>query len=111
MSYILLIEDDLSSAEIVNRLFTTAGYSVKHCIKGLDGVRMARSEQPACILLDFNLPDIDGRNLILTFKRLFNSGIATPIVALTARTGDMEQKLAARFGCDAFVSKPFEPQS
>lgn len=111
MAYILLIEDNPASAEIVCRVLTSAGFEVRHFVKGLDGVRAARAEHPDLILLDFNLPDIDGRNLILTFKRQLGGKQAPPVVALTARTGDAEQSLAARFGCDAFVSKPFEPQA
>src|SRR5258708_39029877 len=109
--YILLIEDNQTNADMVKRVLNIAGYEVRHFMKGLDGTRAARAEIPSLILLDFDLPDIDGKNLILTLKRQLGGQAAPPIVALTAQTGDIERRIAARFGCDAFVSKPFEPQA
>ena len=85
-------------------------FEVKHTIYGLEGARMARRERPSLILMDFNLPDIDGRTLVLQLKKQLGGPAAPPIVAITARTGEHEQRLAHQFGCTAFVSKPFVPE-
>ncbi len=110
MSYILLIEDNQSNADMVIRLLESLNLKVKHSLRGLEGATMARSECPALILMDFNLPDIDGRVLVLQLKKRLGGDSAPPIVALTARTGEKEMKLAELFGCTAFVSKPFPPE-
>ncbi len=110
MTYVLLIEDNQQNADMMIQLLQSIGLEVKHFIKGLEGSQYARKERPDLILLDFNLPDIDGRTLILTLKRNLGDDAAPPIVAVTARTGQVEKTLAERFGCSAFVSKPFDPE-
>jgi two-component system, cell cycle response regulator DivK len=111
MSYILLVEDNQANADMMMRILNTHGFEVRHYIKGLDGARAARAERPDVILMDFNLPDIDGRTLVLTLKQQLGGLNSPPIIAVTARTGAMEETLAKRFGCDAFISKPFDPQA
>jgi DNA-binding response OmpR family regulator len=110
MSYILLIEDSPDNATMVIRLLQSADFEVRHALRGLEGARMAREDHPSLILLDFNLPDIDGRTLALQLKKQLGGEAAPPIVALTARTGEREMRLAAHFGCTAFVGKPFVPE-
>jgi DNA-binding response OmpR family regulator len=110
MGYILLVEDNQSNADMMIRLLQTVGLTVKHFIRGLDGSRQAYQERPDLILLDLNLPDVDGRTLILTLKKQLGGPAAPPIIAVTARTGSLEETLAERFGCSAYVKKPFDPQ-
>jgi CheY-like chemotaxis protein len=106
MGYILLVEDNQSNADMIIRILETAGYEVRHYIKGLDGAQAARRERPALILMDFDLPDVDGRTMSLVLKKQLGVG-GPKIIAVTARTGDNEMRIAERFGCDAFISKPF----
>ena len=110
MSYILLVEDNQQNADMVIHILTTAGFEIKHFIRGLDGAKHARQERPDLILMDFDLPDVDGRNLILALKKQLGGAAAPPIVAVTARTGSVEMKLAQSFGCSAFIAKPFTPE-
>ena len=109
MSYILLVEDNQTNADMIIRLLKTAGFEVKHFIRGLDGVRAARKEHPDLILMDFDLPDIDGRTLVITLKKQLGGKSAPPVIAVTARSGQSEEYIAKRFGCDAFISKPIDP--
>ncbi len=109
MAYILLIEDNQISADMTLRILTTAGFEVKHALRGLDGARLARLERPALILMDFDLPDINGRTLTLVMRHQLGNQQAPPIVALTARTSSEERWLAGQFGCAAFVGKPYDP--
>ncbi len=109
MYHVLLVEDNQDNAELVIRILKSAGFEVQHVTKGLEAMQAAKARRPDLILLDFNLPDIDGRNLILTMKRQLGGVNAPPIIAVTARTGKIEEKVAERFGCDAFVRKPFDP--
>ncbi len=110
MAYILLIEDNQQNADMVIHILNSVGLEVKQFVRGLDGAQFARREHPDLILLDFDLPDIDGRTLILTLKKQLGGVSAPPIVAVTARTGQMEMKVAERFGCSAFIGKPFTPE-
>ena len=110
MAYILLVEDDQNNADMVIHLLKGLNIEVRHTLRGLDGAIAARKEHPALILMDFNLPDIDGRTLVLQLKKQLGGASAPPIVALTARAGQSEMRLAEAFGCSAFVSKPFEPE-
>jgi CheY-like chemotaxis protein len=110
MSYILLVEDNQQNADMVIQILQSAGLEVKHFIRGLEAATFARKERPALILMDFDLPDIDGRALILSLKRQLGGDTAPPIVAVTARTGYVEKRVAERFGCMAFISKPYKPE-
>jgi DNA-binding response OmpR family regulator len=111
MSYILLIEDDQHSADMVTHLLKDLDVEVRHSLRGLEGAKLARRDRPDLILMDFNLPDIDGRTLVLQLKKQLGGQSSPPIVALTARAGATEMYLAEKFGCSAFVSKPFEPEA
>lgn len=110
MSYVLLVEDNQDNADMVIRLLQSINVEIKHTLRGFDGARQARQERPDLILMDFNLPDIDGRTLVLQLKKQLGGPAAPPIVAITARTGVNEERLALQFGCTAFVQKPFVPE-
>jgi two-component system response regulator len=110
MSYILLVEDNPAHAEMMIRILESAGYTVKHALRGFEGAQMARTNRPLCILMDFDLPDINGRTMALVLKKQLGANTAPPIIAVTARSGEEEMKIAAHFGCAAFVSKPFLPE-
>lgn len=109
MTYILLIDDNLEMADMTAHILKSAGYQVKHVNRGLAGAKQSRAERPLLILLDFNLPDVDGRTLILSMKRQLGDTAAPPFVALTARSGPEDVALAERFGFSAFIGKPFSP--
>jgi two-component system cell cycle response regulator DivK len=91
MTTVLLVEDNQDNADLIIRILEPVGFTVHHILRGLEAAQAARAHRPDVILLDFNLPDIDGRNLILTLKRQFGREKAPPIVAVTARTGHMEE--------------------
>ncbi len=110
MGYILFVEDNQSNADMTIRILASAGYEVKHVLRGFEGAQLARKERPALILMDFDLPDINGQTLTLLLKKQLGGVNAPPIVAVTARSGDTEVRIAANFGCSAFISKPFLPE-
>jgi twitching motility two-component system response regulator PilG len=74
----------------------------------LDGAKLVRHQQPDVVLIDFDLPDIDGCTLALLLKKQLGAS-APPIIAVTARAGVAEMRMAEKFGCSGFVSKPFMP--
>src|SRR5579864_6598359 len=110
MSYVLLVEDNQDNADMMIRLLRSINLEARHITHGLAAAEMARRERPIMILMDINLPDIDGRAVVLMLKKQLGGKAAPPIVAVTALKGDVEMRLAARYGCSAFISKPFEPE-
>lgn len=102
---ILYIEDDPGSQRLVQRILESHGYKVLLADGGLSGIELARRERPHLILMDINLPDMNGREI--TTRLRGSSGFEEiPIVALTANIspGSRERALAA--GCDGFLTKP-----
>ncbi|HET9908138.1 MAG TPA: response regulator [Anaerolineales bacterium] len=104
---ILYIEDNPDNMRLVQRALESRGYRLLQAKNGLDGVQVAEREEIDLILLDINLPDIDGyevaRRLRSSAKQTLTS---TPIIAVTANAlkGDAERALEA--GCDVYMSKP-----
>ena len=104
---ILYIEDNPDNMMLVQRALESRGYHLLKAMRGLDGVVTAEREEVDLILLDINLPDIDGyevaRHLRSSSKRELKN---VPIIAVTANAlkGDAEKALDA--GCDVYMSKP-----
>jgi len=106
-AHILYIEDDPSNRLLVRRILEAEGYSVKEAVSGLAGLEMATQVKPALILLDINLPEIDGYDLARRFRD--TPGLQqVPILAITANVmkGDRERTLEA--GCDGYIQKPID---
>jgi two-component system cell cycle response regulator DivK len=100
---ILCVEDNPQNMRLVRKILQHHGYEVLEAEDGLSGVESALRDQPDLILMDVNLPDIDGLEATQRIKR---EQPTMPIVALTASAmyGDEERCLAA--GCDGYISKP-----
>lgn len=104
---ILYIEDNPDNMTLVQRALETRGYKLLKAKNGLEGVRMAESEEVDLILLDINLPDIDGYEVAQRLRASEKIALkTTPIIAVTANAlkGDAEKALNA--GCDVYMSKP-----
>jgi CheY-like chemotaxis protein len=108
MSYLVLyIEDNPDNLTLVQRAIEAAGYEFRGKMTGEDGLVAAGELQPDLILLDINLPDIDGYEVA---RRLRASGdehlMHVPVIAITANAlrGDAEKAIAS--GCDVYMSKP-----
>jgi signal transduction histidine kinase len=106
---ILYIEDNPQSRLLVHRLLAAAGYAVLEAGDAHSGIARALESRPALILLDVDLPDLDGY-AVAGVLRCFPSLASVPIVAVTAyavNQGDRERTLVA--GCDGYISKPIDP--
>jgi len=101
---LLIVEDNVESAQLLVRLFQSQGYEVMHKTHGLDGLRAAREQAFDAILLDFNLPDIDGSQVGLLLRSMFKD---IPLIALTAQSDRVTQNKAKVFGFSAFIPKPW----
>jgi signal transduction histidine kinase len=104
---VLYIEDDIASQRLVQRVLGNHGFHVTLASEGLEGIERARAERPDVILMDINLPGMDGRAITTRLRSL--AGFSnTPIVALTANTGDENRERALAAGCDGFLTKPID---
>ena len=104
---ILYIEDNPDNTMLVRRALEARGYKLLHSITGVNGVNLAETEDISLILLDINLPDIDGYEVARRLRASPKRSLASiPIIAVTANAlkGDAEKALSA--GCDVYMSKP-----
>jgi two-component system cell cycle response regulator DivK len=104
---ILYIEDNPDNMMLVQRALEPRGYHLLKAMKGEEGVAKAENEQVDLILLDINLPDIDGYEVARRLRASAKRELKTiPIIAVTANAlkGDAEKALNA--GCDVYMSKP-----
>ena len=104
---VLYIEDNPDNMMLVQRALEARGYRLLKAVNGLSGVDTAEREEVDLILLDINLPDIDGYEVARRLRSSAKSSLLhTPIIAITANAlkGDAEKALDA--GCDVYMSKP-----
>lgn len=104
---VLYIEDNPDNMLLVKRVLEVRGYTLLSAINGLDGIEIAESNTVDLILVDINLPDIDGYEVASRLRKSSKGALLyTPIIAITANAlkGDAERALAA--GCDVYMSKP-----
>src|SRR6266581_3852833 len=104
---ILYIEDNPENRMLVRAIMEADGYTIVDAEDGLSGIEAAVREEPALILLDVNLPGIDGYEVVAVIKS-FPAFANTPVVALTAYAmeGDRQRTLVA--GCDGYIQKPID---
>lgn len=105
MARVLIIEDHPANMKLATFLLKNAGHEVLTAVDAETGLTLARAEQPDLILMDIQLPGMDGLAATTLLKK--DPGTAAiPIIALTAMamTGDREKTLDA--GCDAYITKP-----
>lgn len=107
---ILLIEDNEQNRYLLTFLLTRNGYRVEAATDGPLGIEMARSQPPDLILLDIQLPTMDGHAVAEALRRI-PSLARTPLIAVTsfAMAGDREKALAS--GCDGYIEKPIDPDT
>lgn len=104
---ILYIEDDPASRTLVERTLRFAGYRVVVAECGIEGIDLARREQPDLILMDINLPDLSGRETTTMLRREPRFQF-TPIVALTAQGMRNYHELAMAAGMNGYLVKPLD---
>jgi len=104
---ILYIEDNPDNMLLVKRVLVAGGYNVLEAENGAQGLSVAENQDVDLILLDINLPDIDGYEVARRVRLNVKKALAyIPIIAITANAlrGDAERALQA--GCDVYMSKP-----
>lgn len=109
MIKILLVEDNEMNRDMLSRRLQRKGYAVVTAVDGASGVSIAQTELPDLILMDMNLPILDGWEATKQIRSNIQTG-KIPIIAQTAHamSGDREKCLAV--GCDDYIAKPVEFQ-
>jgi two-component system cell cycle response regulator DivK len=102
---ILVVEDNILNMKLFHDLLEMGGYNVLQAKDGMEGWRMAREQRPNLILMDIQLPDVDGLQVTKWLKADENLK-SIPVIAVTAyaMSGDEEKILES--GCDAYITKP-----
>ena len=106
---ILVVEDQEDNRRIMRDLLTSAGFEVIEAFNGFDGVKEAETSRPDLILMDIQLPGIDGYEATRRIKA--NPEIKKiPIIVVTSYALSGDDVKAFEAGCDAYVAKPFSPR-
>ena len=104
---ILNVEDTHENRELVRRILESEGYRVVDAVNALQGIEKAREINPDLILMDINLPDLDGFTAV-TRIRSYSHLKSVPILAITARTVANDAERARAIGCDGYLNKPID---
>jgi DNA-binding response OmpR family regulator len=106
MDTILVIDDEKKIAHLVRDYLENAGYRVVLAYNGKSAIAQFRYEQPDLVLLDLNLPEMDGIDVARSIRKERN----TPIIMLTARVEETDRIIGLELGADDYVTKPFSPR-
>ena len=108
---ILVIEDEQKIAQWVRTYFEQAGFTVRLVADGRAGLDLVRQEPPDLVILDLNLPGMDGLDVCRAIRQDKMPAVAnTPIIMLTARVEESDRLIGLELGADDYVVKPFSPK-
>jgi len=107
MSTILIVEDNEKNMKLVRDILQHQGHTTLEAATGTDGVRLAQEQRPDLILMDIQLPDIDGIAALRQIRAQPNLD-ATPVIAVSASVMPDEQQKVVSSGFDAFITKPID---
>ena len=110
MKKILVVEDNDKNMYLMNYILKSAGYEVIEAWSGEEGVELAKSEKPDLVIMDIQLPGIDGLEAAKRIRKSEADG-KTPIIAVTsyAMAGDRDRMLKG--SCTGYIEKPIDPET
>ncbi len=103
---ILIIEDDKKLAQLTTEYLISHNFNIEHQSNGVDAVAQIKSNPPDLVILDLNLPGMDGLEVCRTIRPFYKA----PILMLTARDEDVDQILGLEIGADDYITKPAAPR-
>jgi two-component system cell cycle response regulator DivK len=106
---ILVVEDTEDNRRIIGDLLTSVGYEVIEAVDGEEGVAMAESHRPDLILMDIQLPEMDGYEATRRIRAIPQLA-EVPIIAVTSYALSGDEAKARAAGCDGYIAKPFSPR-
>ena len=105
MKRILIVEDDIELREELKLLLTRNGYEADYLADFTDACGGMLAYNPDMVLLDINLPEIDGQSLLRQFRKDSDA----PVIMGTSQNTEMDEMLCLSFGADDFIAKPYNP--
>lgn len=106
MATILVIEDEAELVKVLRSYLEQAGFSVLTAFRGDTGLSTWEHKRPDLVILDLNLPGLDGLDVAREIRRKSD----TPIIMLTARIEEADELIGLELGADDYISKPFSPR-
>lgn len=106
MSTVLIIEDEKELSNVLKAYLERGGYDVLMTERGDRGLALWQEHHPDIILLDLNLPGMDGIDLAREIRQTDN----TPLIMVTARVDEVDRLLGLELGADDYITKPFSPR-
>ena len=103
---VLVAEDSTDTRIMLKRAFELKGYGVLEAEDGQQALELARRYQPSLIVIDLNMPVLDGLETIRNYRRIEAEGHHTPIIAITAYDVYGMEEAALETGCNIYLSKP-----
>jgi two-component system alkaline phosphatase synthesis response regulator PhoP len=110
MTTILIIEDEPELVRVLKSYLEQAGYTVLTAYRGDSGLTTWETRQPDLLILDLNLPGMDGLDVARGIRRSKVGNPNTPIIMLTARVEEADQLIGLELGADDYITKPFSPR-
>lgn len=106
MPTILIIEDEPELVKVLRSYLEKSGFDVESAYRGDTGLSLWEQKQPDLVILDLNLPGMDGLDVAREIRRKAD----TPIIMLTARVEEMDQLIGLELGADDYIPKPYSPR-
>ena len=103
---ILLVEDEPKAVKVIRAYLEQSGFEVHSSFDGLHALSLFRQTQPDLVVLDLNLPGIDGLEVCRNLRQISN----VPIIMLTARAEETDRLIGLELGADDYIVKPFSPR-
>jgi two-component system cell cycle response regulator DivK len=106
---ILIVEDQEDNRTILRDALSTVGYELIEALNGEDGVKLAQNERPDLILMDIQLPKMNGYEATQQIKSIAELK-TIPIIAVTSYALSGDEVKARAAGCDGYIAKPYSPR-
>lgn len=106
---VMVIDDSITMRRVAERLLTRNGYRVATAKDGMDGIAQLQAESPDAVLLDIEMPKVDGFE-VATFIRNNERLASLPIIMITSRSGDKHRERAEAIGVNRYLIKPYQEQ-
>jgi DNA-binding response OmpR family regulator len=107
---ILIVEDDLTVAEVVTDYLRHAGLEPRHALDGATALEIAATWRPDLVVLDLMLPGVSGLEVCRRLREAQDAGVPLPVIMLTALGEESDRVLGLESGADDYVTKPFSPR-
>src|SRR5512143_351811 len=106
MQTILIVEDEPELVKVLRSYLEQAGFNITAAYRGDSGLAAWEQQRPDLVILDLNLPGMDGLDIARAIRRKGS----TPIIMLTARVDETDQLIGLELGADDYIPKPFSPR-